>query len=117
MISDADVAVFRDRGLLRLPGAADPAGLAAARAAVFDILSRAGLWSEGEGWTLAGADRPRWPALGKAPAAFKDRRLAAALEALVPAGLIAGLEPARNPLAHRPELAPLQSRHLANWAS
>ena len=49
MISEADVAAFRDRGLLRLPGAADPAGLAAARAAVFDILSRAGLWSEGEG--------------------------------------------------------------------
>lgn len=74
MILDADVAVFRDRGLLRLPGAADPTGLAAARAAVFDILSRAGLWTEGEGWTLAGVDRPRWPALGKAPAAFKDRR-------------------------------------------
>ena len=80
MISEADVAAFRDRGLLRLPGAADPAGLAAARAAVFDILSRAGLWSEDEGWTLAGADRPRWPALGKAPAAFKDRRLATVLE-------------------------------------
>ena len=92
MISEADVAAFRDRGLLRLPGAADPAGLAAARAAVFDILLRAGLWNEGEGWTLAGADRLRWPALGKAPAAFKDRRLAALLETLVPAGLIAGLE-------------------------
>ena len=92
MISEADVAAFRDRGLLRLPAAADPAGLAAARAAVFDILLRAGLWNEGEGWTLAGADRPRWPALGKAPAAFKDRRLATVLETLVPAGLIAGLE-------------------------
>ena len=52
MISDADVAAFRDRGLLRLPAAADPAGLAAARGAVFDILSRVGLWTEGEGWTL-----------------------------------------------------------------
>ena len=92
MISDADVAVFRDRGLLRLPAAADPAGLAAARTAVFDILSRAGLWTEGEGWTLAGAETPRWPALGKAPAAFKDRRLAAVLETLVPAGLIAGFD-------------------------
>ena len=92
MISDADVAAFRDRGLLRLTAAADPAGLAAARSAVFDILSRAGLWTEGEGWTLAGADRPRWPALGKAPAAFKDRRLATFLETLVPADLIAGLD-------------------------
>jgi len=92
MISDADVAAFRDRGLLRLTAVADPAGLAAARTTVFDILSRAGLWTEGEGWTLAGADRPRWPALGKAPAAFKDRRLAAVLETLVPAGLIAGLD-------------------------
>jgi hypothetical protein len=71
-----DGADFRGRGLLRLAAAADPAGLAAARGAVFDILSRAGLWTEGEGWTLAGADRPRWPALGKSPAAFKDRRLA-----------------------------------------
>jgi len=92
MISDADVAAFRDRGLLRLPAVADPAGLAAARGAVFDILSRAGLWTEGEGWTLAGADRPRWPALGKAPAAFKDRRLATVLETLVPADLIASLD-------------------------
>ena len=48
MISDADVAGFCDRGLLRLPAAADPAGLAAARGAVFDILSHAGLWIEGE---------------------------------------------------------------------
>jgi hypothetical protein len=92
MISDADVAAFRDRGLLRLTAAADPAGLAAARSAVFDILSRAGLWTEGEGWTLAGTDTPRWPALGKAPAAFKDRRLATVLETLVPADLIAGLD-------------------------
>lgn len=86
MIPDAGIAAFRDRGLLRLPGALPADAVARARDAVFTVLERAGLWSE-EAWNLEGAERPRWPALGKAPAAFKGRAVTGALEALVPEAL------------------------------
>jgi hypothetical protein len=86
LITDAQVATFRDRGLLRLPAALPADAVAQAQSAVFAVLERAGLWAGGA-WRLEGADRPRWPALGKAPAAFKGRAVTDALEALVPEAL------------------------------
>ena len=109
MITAAQVAAFRDRGLLRLPVALPLDAVAQAHSAVFAVLERAGLWADGA-WRLEGADRPRWPALGKAPPAFKGRAVTNALEALVPADLIAGLDTlagARMGTAgglHRPQL-------------
>lgn len=72
MITAADIAVFRDRGLLRLPAAIPADAVAQAKSAVFAVLERAGLWADGA-WRLEEAERPCWPALGKAPAAFKGR--------------------------------------------
>ena len=86
MITAADIAVFRDRGLLRLPAAIPADAVAQAKSAVFAVLERAGLWADGA-WRLEEAERPCWPALGKAPAAFKGRAVTDALEALVPEAL------------------------------